>query len=71
MTDNVLATIPGEHIARATASLPDAATAPDEPHQVVIALNGRRIVLTFNRFKHKRGKTTRWFSTADSATLIE
>jgi hypothetical protein len=67
----MLASIPGEDIAKAALTLPDAESAPDEPHHAEIQRGGRRIRITFNRFKHKRGKTTRWFWTADSATLIE
>ena len=72
--NNVLSSIPGEHIARAALRLPDAETAPDESHQMVIALpqpDSRRILLTFRRFKHKRARTTRWFWTAESAVIIE
>jgi hypothetical protein len=74
MTNNILATIPGEHIARAALSLPDAESAPDAPHQVVTKLprpDSRRVRITFRRFKHKRAKTTRWFWTAESAEVME
>ena len=63
MTDNVLASIPGEHIARAAMSLPEARDAPDVLHYVELQLDGRHLLLTFKRFKQKRGKTTRWFWT--------
>ena len=71
MADNVLASIPGEHIARAAMSLPEARDAPDEPQYVELHLDGRRLLLTFKRFKHKRGKTTRWFWTAERAEIIK
>ena len=70
---DILSTVHGEHIARASAELPDAATATDAPHQVVITLpspDGRRILLTFRRFRYKRDKTTRWFWTADEAEVL-
>ena len=73
MTSDILATIPGEHIARASAQLPDAGTATDAPHQIIVTLpapDGRRVLLTFKRFRHKRGKTTRWFWTAEHAEVL-
>ena len=75
---NLLARIPGEHIARAAQTLPDAEDAPDEPHHVVItvpridAMRGsRRVRITFKRFKHKFHRRTRWFWTAESAELVD
>jgi hypothetical protein len=67
----LLATIPGEHIARAAMSLPDAASAPDEPHYAQATLDdGRRVVIRFRRFFYRRPKASRWFWTAESAELI-
>jgi hypothetical protein len=45
----MLESIPGEVIAKAAAMLPDAQSAPDEPHDVVIGHAGRRICITFRR----------------------
>ena len=71
--DNVLATIHREHIAKAAAALPAAASATDAPHRMAITLprpDGRRILLTFRRFRHKPGETTRWFWSVVSAEVI-
>ena len=67
----MLASIPGEDMAKAAMMLPDAASAPDEPHHVEIQRGSRRIRIAFTRFKYKRGKTILWFWTADSAVIVE
>jgi hypothetical protein len=70
---NVLASVPGEHIARAAAELPDAASAANDLHYVEIKLpppDGRRILLTFRRFKRKHRKSTKWFWSAQEAEVI-
>src|SRR5262249_8774201 len=71
---NILPSIPGDFIARAASALPDASTtaAPgEERRQLEIQLDdGRRVRITFQRFKHKRGKTTPWFWTADHTQLL-
>jgi len=54
----MLESIPGEIIAKAAAILPDAKSAPDEPHKVAMRFNRRRILITFRRFEYTRGKTT-------------
>jgi len=67
----LLATVPGEHIARAAMSLPDAASAPDEPHYAQATLDdGRRVVIRFRRFFYRRPKASRWFWTAESAEFV-
>jgi hypothetical protein len=78
---NVLATIPSDIITLALQTLPDAQTAPDEPHLVQIQHNQRWVRITFKRFKHtnsrtrsqyRRGKPTpRWLWTAEHAQVIE
>jgi hypothetical protein len=65
-----LASMRGLDIARAALTLPDPAIAPDEPHYVEIRRGGRKIRITFRRFKYKRRKTTRWHWTAESAEVI-
>src|SRR5262249_45282040 len=77
VTDNVLATIPGEYIARAAISLPEARDASAEPQQVAISIppiegrvGNRRVRITFKQFKHKRGKATRYFWTAEHAEVV-
>jgi hypothetical protein len=70
----VLASIPGEDITRAALSLPDATSAPDEPHYVEIRHRGRRILITFNRIEYKAaGNKTKahWSWTATSAVLVK
>ena len=61
----------GVDITRAALTLPDPASAPDEPHYVEIQRGGCKIRITFRRFKYKRRKTTRWFWTPASAVLVE
>ena len=73
LNERVLLTIHGEHISKAAAELPEAATATDAPHRVVIRLpspDGRRVLLTFRRFRHKRGTRTHWFWTAEQAEVL-
>jgi hypothetical protein len=65
-----LASMRGVDITRAALTLPDPASAPDEPHYVEIRRGGRKIRITFRRFKHKHRKTTRWCWTAESAEVI-
>jgi hypothetical protein len=70
----MLPLIPGENITRAALTLPDAISAPDEPHYVEIRLRGRRILITFNRIEYKAaGNKTKahWSWTASSAALVK
>jgi hypothetical protein len=67
---SLLATIPGEHIARAAQTLPDAADARDEPHHVDIWYRGRHVRLTFKRLRYKRYKRTSWLWTCEEAALL-
>ena len=67
---NLLATIPGEQIARAAQKLPDAADAPDEPHHIDIWYGGRHIRLTFKRFRYKWYKRTSWLWTCEEAAML-
>jgi hypothetical protein len=70
----MLASIPGDDITRAALTLPDAASAPDEPHYVEIRHRGRRILITFNRIEYKAaGNKTKahWAWTASSAALVK
>jgi len=77
---NILSLIAGEDITRAALTLPEATSAPDEPHYVEIRLRGRhrlrgrRILITFNRIEYKAaGNKTKahWSWTASSAALVE
>ena len=67
----MLDTIPGLYITRAALTLPEAASASDEPHYVVIRRRGRRIRIAFNRLEYRRGKTAHWSWSASSAALAE
>jgi hypothetical protein len=68
---NILALVPGEYIAVAARSLPDAATSADETQQTTIVVpRVGKVLVTFKRFVHKRGKTTRWFWTAENAVEV-
>jgi hypothetical protein len=65
-----LASIRGEDIARAVLTLPDAASAPDVPHYAELQRGGRKVRIMFKRFRYRRGKTTRWSWTAESAVIV-
>ena len=67
----MLESIPGKIISKAAAMLPDAKSAPDEPHNVAMPYNGRRILITVRWFECTRGKTTLWFWTATGAAPLE
>ncbi len=54
---NLLATIPGEIIAKAAMRLPEAETTPDEPHFVQMPHKRRWHRITFKRFKMIMGRT--------------
>jgi len=72
MTHDILSPIPGELLAPTRNDLLQAQ--PDGPatQRVVIRLlNGTRVEVTSVKVKSKKGKTTRWFWTPDSATIIE
>jgi len=71
---SMLSLIAGEDITRAALTLPEATSAPDEPHYVEIRRRGRRIVVTFNRIEYKAaGNKTKahWSWTASSAALVK
>ncbi len=77
---SMLSLIAGEDITRAALTLPEATSAPDEPHYVEIRLRGRhrlrgrRILITFNRIEYKAaGNKTKahWSWTASSAALVK
>ena len=70
---SMLASICGVDIIRAALRLPAAARAPDEPYYIEVQHRGRRILLTFNRFKYRPPgyKTARWSSTESSAALVK
>jgi hypothetical protein len=59
----MLDSIPGVYITKAALTLPEAASAPDEPHYVVIRRRGRRIRITFNRLQYRQPgyNTARWY----------
>jgi hypothetical protein len=77
INERLIATIPGQYISNAAATLSGTESARDEPQQVVITIpridavrGSRRVRITFRRFKHKFHKRTRWFWTADSAETL-
>ena len=68
---NILSKIPGEILGSTGYELPDAATSPDDSLRVRVRLpDGTRAEVVFVKLKSKKGKTTRWFWTPDSAVLI-
>ena len=71
MTDHLLARIPGNYIAKALQTLPPAANADDGAVMdcFVNVPELGRVRITAKRFKHKRGRSTHYFWTAESAAL--
>jgi hypothetical protein len=70
--DNILSKIPGEILGGAGYELPDATSSSDDSLRVRVRLpDGTRAEVVFVKLSSKKGKTTRWFWTPDSATLIE
>jgi hypothetical protein len=70
--DNILSRIPGQILGGAGYELPDAATSPDDSLRVRVRLpDGTRAEVVFVKLSSKKGKTTRWFWTPDSATIVE
>lgn len=72
MNDNVLSRIPGEILGAAGYSLPSAESTEGDTQRLVVRLpDGTRAEVTFVKLKSKKGKTTRWFWTPESAMMIE
>jgi hypothetical protein len=69
-TPSNLASVRGVDIAWAVLTLPDAANAPDIPHYAELQRGGRKVRIMFKRFRYRRGKTTRWSWTAESAVIV-
>ena len=71
MSEDLLPRIPGEYIAQAKQTLPDAARAPDGAlMDCYVNVPGiGRVRITARRLKHKRGRSTHYFWTAESAIL--
>lgn len=60
--NGILARVPGEYIAKAGRSLPDAATAPDELMRVEIDAGwAGRVRLTFTKFRYRRPKAKSFY----------
>ena len=72
MSDNILSKIPGEFLGPTSNGLPDAATSEEATQRVIVRLpDGARYEVTYVKVKSRKGKTTRWFWTPDSAVIIE
>lgn len=66
---SALARIPGQYIAKALNTLPPAETAALDVMEVLIDVPSLGAVrITAKRMKHKRGRFTHYFWTADRAT---
>ena len=71
MSDNILSKTPGEFLGSTSNGLPDAATSEEATQRVIVRLpDGARYEVTYVKVKSRKGKTTRWFWTPDSAVLI-
>jgi hypothetical protein len=70
--ENVLRFIPGDCIAAAAKTLPDAETDTEEFREVVIDIpRWFNAKIRFERLHFKRGKMSRWFWTPYSAKRVE
>jgi len=70
--DNTLSRIPGELLAPTRNDLPQAQSdGPNIQRAVIRVPYGARVEVTYVKVKSKKGKTTRWFWTPDSATITE
>jgi len=70
--DNILSTIPGEFLGPDRHGLADAAMSEEATQRVVVRLpDGARYEVTYVRIRSKKGKTTSWFWTPNSAVLLE
>ena len=70
--ENVLRLIPGDYIASAAKTLPDAERDLEAFREVVIDVRALfKARIRFERFHFKRGKMSRWFWTPHSAERIE
>jgi len=69
---NLLSVIPGEYISAALRTLPDPSTAPGELVETTIKVPGLgRVRFTCRKLSARKGKTTRWFWTAEHAVQVE
>jgi hypothetical protein len=72
LTDNVLSKIPGESLGAAGYSLRPVESSTETTQRVTVPVpGGRRAEVTFIGIKSKKGRTTRWFWTPDSAVIVE
>jgi hypothetical protein len=68
----VLTMIPGELLGAAAHSLPEARDCGEQTQSVVLRLpDGQRAEVSFVKLRSKKGKTTRWFWTPDSAQILD
>jgi hypothetical protein len=70
--ENILGQITGPYVSRALKTLPKAETMPDGAiMEATIEVPGLGTVrFTARRMRHKRGKSTHYFWTAESASVI-
>jgi hypothetical protein len=70
--DKILPLIPGDCIAAAAKTLPDAEKDAEEFREAIVEVpGGFRATIRFEHFRFKRGKMTRWFWAPHSAERIE
>jgi hypothetical protein len=70
--DNVLRKIPPDLLGAAGYALPEAPMSDDATQRVVLKLpDGSRAEVVFVKLRSKKGRSTRWFWTPDSAVIIE
>ena len=69
--EHLLPRIPGEYIADALLTLPPAKEAEWATMDCFVGVPGiGRVRITARRMKHKRGRSTHYFWTAESAALV-
>jgi hypothetical protein len=68
---NILSRIPGEYVAAAGKGLPDVGKTKESEVEATIEVPGHgRVIFTFTRMRHKRGRSTHtwWAAKAARAT---
>ena len=67
-----LSRIPSECLAAASQSLPDATTTDDPHYETTIELpDHTRVLITFRRLSHSKGRVRHWYWSAIKAALAE
>jgi len=70
-SENVLPRVPSQYLAAALGTLPNAEIAGQDVMEALIDVPDiGRVLVTAKRLKHKRGRSTNYFWTAEKAVVI-